>query len=942
MNGGPRGAPEVTPGLWWTRLGATSYHGGMGCAFTSPPRFGLGLALAGVCLLAGTFLPRSVAADETTRSEVGPRGSSLKGARGPLWSLEPLARPDLPSLPPGSDAPASPIDAFVRARLRAEGLEPSPRADRRTLIRRVYFDLIGLPPPPSEIADLLAADDFDAAYARLVERLLDSPAYGERWARHWLDVVHYGESHGYDKDQPRPNAWPYRDYVIRAFNEDRPYGRFIEEQVAGDVLYPDTRDGLEGPGFIAAGPWDLIGHAEVPETKTDGKIARHLDRDDMVTTTLQTFNSLTVQCAQCHDHKFDPISQEDYYSLQAVFAAVDRTDRRYDTDPAVAHKRTELSGRSSDLAARIEEATKTLAKRAGEELEEVDRRIAARASSGKREDAFGYHSNIEPGDQVVKWVQVDLGQTVPLGRVTLHPASDGFNQIGDGFGFPLRYRIEISDDPTFSSGVRRLADHTGADVPNPGISPRTVDAGGAAARYVRVTATRLAPRLNDYIFALAELSATSLNGTNLALGAAVSALDSIEAPVRWQRTNLTDGYFPGAPAVEAPDISALRKQRDELLERTATPAERALLTELRNSLEATRGELGALPPQSLAYVGAVHTGSGAFLGTGGKGGQPRPIHVLPRGDVLKPGAEVGPGALSALRELPARFELPPGHAEGARRADLAHWLSSPKNPLTWRSIVNRIWLHHFGRGLVETPNDFGRMGARPSHPELLDWLAVELRDGGQSIKRLHRLILLSETYRQASAVPPREKDSDNVLLWRMTPRKLEAEAVRDTILAVAGKLRLDLGGPSFQDFVIEKPEHSPHYEYHLHDPEDPRSHRRSIYRFIIRSQPQPFLTTLDCADPSMIVGKRNESLSPLQALGLLNNELVLCMSRHFAERVVRGGGNLREQAARAFLEAMGREASAPELEALTSFAEANGLVNLCRVIFNLNELIFID
>ena len=225
----------------------------------------------------------------------------------------------------------NPIDLFIRAKLDREGLAPSPEADRRTLIRRLYFDLTGLPPTPEEV-DHFIADRHAKAYENLVDRLLDSPSYGERWARHWLDTVHYADTHGYDKDKTRPFAWPYRDYVIRSFNQDKPYSRFVQEQLAGDVLFPDEPDGIVALGFIAAGPWDFVGHAELPIEKTDGLIARYNDRDDMVMTAMSTFQSLTVHCARCHNHKFDPITQKDYYSLQAVFAGVDRHDRPFDSD----------------------------------------------------------------------------------------------------------------------------------------------------------------------------------------------------------------------------------------------------------------------------------------------------------------------------------------------------------------------------------------------------------------------------------------------------------------------------------------------------------------------------------------------------------------------------------------------------------------------------------
>jgi hypothetical protein len=860
------------------------------------------------------------------------------------------------SLPPS--LPSNPIDAFIRAELAERGLQPSPEADRRTLMRRLCFDLVGLPPRPEEI-DAFVSDPDPKAYVRLVDRSLASPHYGERWARHWLDVVHYGETHGYDKDQPRPNAWPYRDYVIRSFNADKPYAQFVQEQVAGDLLAPGTRDGIEALGFIAAGPWDLIGHAEVPESKIDGKIARHLDRDDMVANTIQTFNSLTAQCAQCHDHKFDPIAQLDYYRLQAVFAAVDRADKKFDLDPAVARKRRELDERQAALAARRKETEDRIAARAGQALADLDKQIAAAPKSSTASEAYGYHSQIEPTPDIPKWVQVDLGSSVTLRQIVLHPCKDDFNGIGDGFGFPARYKVELAEDADFSSGVRVLGDFTGQDLRNPKLKPQTLDAAGATGRFVRVTATKLAHRQDDYIFALAELSVLLPNLTNAAAGRPVAALDSIEAPVRWRASNLTDGWYPGVRLEDQRQTDALQEERERLLKLATTSEDTAILAEIERELVAVERDQAQLPSPSVAYVATVHKGSGAFAGTGARGGQPRPIHILARGNVLKPGSEVGPGTLACVPGLPSQFDLPANHAEGERRAALARWLTHPDNPLTWRSIVNRVWQYHFGRGLVDTPNDFGRMGAAPTHPELLDWLALEFRDGGQSLKQLHRLIVTSATYRQVSTIsgatmdnppgsgtprvtPAAEIDADNRFLWRQNRRKLDAEALRDAVLAVAGQLDPRMGGPSFKDFVIERPEHSPHYQYHLHDPEDPQSHRRSIYRFIVRSQQQPFMTVLDCADPSMQVGKRNESVSPLQALALLNNSLMLTMSKHFARELATGPGDLEAKARRGHVLALGRLPTPGEDRTLVYYAATFGLTNYCRLLYNLNEFAFVD
>lgn len=700
------------------------------------------------------------------------------------WSLRPPTRPSPPNLNPEQRRwTRTPIDSFVISKLAAAGLSPSPEADRRTLIRRLYFDLIGLPPSRADVQTFVDDPDPDA-YEKLVDRLLASPRYGERWARHWLDLVHYGDTHGYDKDKPRPNAWPYRDYVIRSLNNDKPYARFVKEQIAGDILFPGDADAIVATGFIAAGPWDLIGHEELPENKMDGQIARHLDRDDMVATTMNTFVSLTVQCAQCHQHKFDPITQQDYYGLQAVFAALDRADRPYDDDPETGRQRQQLQIERNQLAAKLASLQSRVAELGGDELADLDRKIK---------------------------VESDRAREKKL------PESD----------------TELEE-------------------------------------------------------------------------------------LKTARRNL----------VEALDDGKLHR------ELTQTDAN---LAEIKRALE-------KLPPPKVVYAGTVHFGNGNFRGTGPDGGKPREIRVLHRGDITAPAEVARPGSIAAIAHLTNHFALAADHAEGARRVALANWITDVNNPLTWRSIVNRVWLHHFDRGIVDSPNDFGRMGELPSHPELLDWLAVEFRDTGQSLKQLHRLLLNSATYRQSSRHDPRaaQIDSENKLLWRMNRRRLEAEAIRDAALAVSGRLDLAMCGPGFQDFVIEKPEHSPHYQYHLHDARDPRTHRRSIYRFIVRSQQQPFMTILDCADPSMQVAKRNQTLTPLQSLALLNNQFMLAMAESFAVRLEALSSDLSRQIELAYSIALARAPLPNEAERMMQYAREHGLANACRMILNLNEFIFVD
>ncbi len=860
------------------------------------------------------------------------------------WSLRPLTSPSVP-VTTNREWPQTPIDAFISRVHSQHGLRPSPRTDRRSLIRRVTIDVTGLPPTPEQVAAFLA-DRSPDAYGKLVERLLHSPRYGERWARHWLDVVHYGDTHGYDKDKPRPNAWPFRDYVVRALNDDKPFTRFILEQVAGDVLFGDTVDGIVATGLLSAGPWDYIGHAEVPESKFDGQVARNLDRDDMVRTVINSFTSLTVQCARCHDHKFDDVSMEDYYSLQAVFAAIDRADRPYDPDPTAAASRSNLKERRRRAELRLQALQATLSGRGGDPLTKVRKQLDELGRTSPRRTAFGYHSSIATKQNTTKWVQVDLGTSQSLAHVLIVGCHDDFNNIGAGFGFPPRFRIEISDDATFKTGVTALVNHANADHANPGTRPLSFPAKGQRARYIRVTATKLALRTNDYIFALAELAAIGPDHNNLATGRAVTSLDSIEAPVRWTRRNLVDGHYDRVqltPALLA-RLVVLNTTWSRLRTKLLTPDYRAKRAAIDKELAEISTQAARIPKPAMVYTGTVHTGSGAFRGTGHDKGRPRPIHLLARGDIRRRGQLVSPGTADLGHNLPTRFDLPPGHNEGDRRVALARWLTDSRNPLTWRSMANRIWQHHIGRPLVTTPNDFGRMGEEPSHPQLLDWLATRLRDGNGSFKDLHRQILLSATYQQTSSHRGTAStiDADNRLLWRMNRRRIEAEVVRDAVLAVAGRLDGRMYGPGFQDFVIEKPQHSPHYQYHKHDHNDPRTHRRSVYRFLVRSQQQPFMTVLDCADPSRMVARRDETISPLQALAMLNNQFMTTMAEHFARRINSVSNDPAEQIRTAIHLALARPARANEVKLLSAYSLRHGLPNTCRLILNLNEFVFVE
>ncbi len=859
------------------------------------------------------------------------------------WSRNPLTEPSVPAT---DGWVRNEVDAFILHKLRAKNLEPSETASPRVLIRRLTFDLTGLPPSPSEIKifEKECRSDPEHAYEELVDRLLASPRYGERFARHWLDVAKYADTCGYDKDKLRPNAWPYRDYVIRSFNDDKPYDQFVKEQIAGDILYPDTADGILALGFLAAGPWDFIGHVEVPESKMDGKVARNLDRDDMVSNVFNSFCATTIQCARCHEHKGDPIGQDHYYSLQSIFAAVDKADRVYGMDPKVARKKEELLIRQGELSREIAHANKEIKKKGGKKLKELDEQISEHekiAGKAERVPEHGYHSQIVKTANSKKWVQVDLGKREKIASVTMHACYDDFAGIGAGFGFPVRFKIIASNQVDFSRS-EVLIDQTEKKFPNPKLVPVTYKV-NSHARYFRVEAVELTERKNDFIFALAELELFNADDLNLAAGKKVTAEDSIEAPIRWRKSNLTDGKWSKSknPEIQK-ELLALVDDRKNLIESLSSDKERSELSAKEKALEKTEAELKQLPSGKLVYAATTHfKPRGQFKPTEGK---PRMIHVLHRGEVNQPRNPVRPGTFPIFADESWEFALPEVHDEAERRAALAKWIVRKDHPLTWRSIVNRVWQWHFGEPIVGTPNDFGPLGQLPTHPELLDWLAVYFRDSGGSFKKLHKLLVMSETYRQSSIEDEvKEKlDSSNQWLWKMNRRKLSAEEMRDSVLMVSGKLNLEMGGAGFYLFNLEHTAHSPHYYYHKFDPEDEKSHRRSIYRFVVRSQPNPFMTTLDCADSSQSTPKRNETLTALQALSLLNNKFTLVMARHFAGRLAGEEEKITGQIELGFELVAGRPPSVEEQNLLVEYASEHGMANLCRSLFSLSEFAFID
>jgi mono/diheme cytochrome c family protein len=866
------------------------------------------------------------------------------------WALRPIERPAVPVLGEADRGRArGPIDAFLLDRLRREGLSPSDEADSRTLIRRATFDLIGLPPTPEEVAAFLA-DPAPDAYERLVDRLLASPHYGERWARRWMDLAHFAETHGHDQDRIRENAWPYRDYLIDSFNRDKPYARFVREQVAADALYPDEPATTPALGFLAAGPWDESSLRDIREDSLDRQVGHYLDRDDMVATVMSTFVSSTVHCARCHDHKFDPISQAEYYGLQAVFAGVGRADRTYDPDPEVHRLRRELTERRKALAAGDPELLATLEadaiqaevsawaaelqgpripwssliapelkSEAGSVLAiQPDRSILAEGPSPPQEtytitaksDLVGitaFRLELLPDERLpsggpgrnangnLHLTDVEVFQASSSAPDEWRPApiaraASDFDQPGWGVA------AAVDGDPKTAWGI-----HPEVGKPHEGVFEFREDVGGSEGVTLR--------------FVLRQT-----NPPGHAIGRFRISVASAPRPARV-------GSLPGplAALLEIPPDRRTPEQRREL---------GAIY--LAENLDR---RIAALPP-----VRSVYAAASDFVpdGTHKPTPEPRPVFVLKRGDIRNPGAPAVPGSLGCVAGLESRFDLP---RDAERRVALANWLSDDANPLTWRSIVNRAWQAHFGRGLVDTPNDFGRMGAAPSHPELLDWLAWTFREEGGSLKALDRRIVTSAAYRQASRHDEVKAavDGDNRLLWRMNRTRLDAESIRDAVLAASGRLDRTMGGPSIRHFNLGPGVHvTPTVDYASYDWDAPGAGRRSVYRFLFRTLPDPFMDVFDAADASQLTPTRNASVTPLQALALLNDPFLIRQSEHLARRVDGLAADARGRVAAAFDLVLGRPPESDEAGQWAAYLAQHGTANFCRMLLNSSEFLFVD
>ena len=681
------------------------------------------------------------------------------------WAFVDVERPRIPG---GGES--HPVDAFLEARLREHGLERSGAADRRTLARRLYLDLTGLPPSPAQVQEFVR-DDSENAWPTLVDRLLESPHYGERWGRHWLDLVHYADSGGYERDFDWPSMWRYRDYVINAFNNDKPYDRFIREQLAGDEIAPESTEANIATGYLR-----MVLDNNIKDERT-----RMDELDDNVATTAQTFLAVTAQCARCHNHKFDPIPQKDYYRMQAVFFSTIETDYALVPPEEVArHKERNKS---------IDAQRKPLQERLAE-LEKPHRNVL--------------------------------------------------------------FQARLDELPKYY----RTAWETPAEK--------------------RTKAQRLNARQVDALYKQIEPAA---------ILAKMAAQDRAEYDTVKQR------------------IQDLESARPE-----PYPTARTISEDSRD---------------------------------------PLPSYFLHRGDPGTKGSHMEPGVLTvAARAEPAFGPAPPEAKTSWRRKHFADWIASPDNPLTARVMVNRIWQHHFGEGIVRTPSNFGKTGMRPSHPDLLDWLAAEFVESGWSIKHMHRLMLTSEAYRMASLDLPGNlaKDRDNRYFWRQSRSRHEVEVIRDQMMAVAGTLNRTIGGPAVRPYIDPTLfQSSTDRTWPGLAIGDPDSWRRSLYVFSKRSIRYPMFEAFDQPDMVSSCSRRTRSTVAPQALLLMNNAEVLLQAKHFAQRVqLEAGAEPGAQVEYAFELALARRLSASEMAQALPFLESTptGLVDLCQTLFNLNEFLY--
>ena len=863
------------------------------------------------------------------------------------WSLQPLAKID--SQKQGT------IDAFIDARLKKADLKRAGEASKRVLIRRLSFDLLGLPPTPDQV-DAFLKDTSPDAYEKLVDQFLASPHYGERWARHWLDVVRFGESNGFEYDQPRNNAWHYRNWVINALNQDMPYDEFVRMQLAGDVLHPGDPQAIAATGFLVAGA-----HNTTLPSSSKMRISMAQDEmEDTIGVIGQSFLGLTTNCGRCHEHKFDPVSQQDYYELAAALAGVKHGERTVKNVPtSVQQQRLKEIGLQLAAIDQLSDAIQ----------QPVRAKIIAERKVGKSTGPL-------PPKAYATW-EFDGDLKDRLG--SLHAKANGGATIVDGF-LKVDGKSAYANTPTIpiALGERTLEAWVQLD-------SLTQRGGGVIS--IQTTNGGV---FDAIVFGEKEPKkwmAGSNAFTRYRPFGGKEETDATERPVHMAIVFKNDGtitayrdgqpygkpYRPGAMQRFAANTAQIvfglrhgtpganrmlagRIQRAQLYDRALTAQEIAASAGVADSNYVPESQILArisdVDRKKIADLNAQTTQLTSEKNRIGNtesqkmytcvSSNPGPTYLY-RGMVADPKQIVSPSGLRAIPGIGGDFELSPKSSDADRRKKLASWITHRDNGVFSRVIVNRLWHYHFGLGLVDTPNDFGFNGSKPSHPELLDWLAQTLKKNDYRLKAIHRLIVTSATYRQSSTpnAVAAKIDASNRLLWRKSPQRLEAEAIRDAVVSVAGQLNPEIGGKGYRDVRHFQFKGSNFYEVLPETGVEKR--RRTVYRFMPRGGRNPFLDTFDCPDPSATAPKRATTTTPLQALALMNNALVLQMSDLLAERVSREvGTNVDKQVAKVYQLAYGREADADEIESVLKFVEKHGLPAFCRVVFNSNEFVVVE
>ena len=772
------------------------------------------------------------------------------------WSLQPISRPATPE-------GIHPVDYFVGKQLGEKRLQLSPVANREVLLRRVTLDLIGLPPTVKELNDFCTDKrPTPIAFAAVVERLLASPRYGERWAQHWLDVIRWAETVGFETNTERPAAWHYRDWVIAAFNRDLPYDRFIRDQLAGDVTGADA-----ALGFLVSGP--ALQPGQIGRDEEAMRSARQDELDEVIRTVSQAMLGLTIGCARCHDHKFDPILQKDYYGMQAVFAGLRYGNRR-------------LRGTENDAWTAKVPAARAKVQQLQTELNALSKKHALRPPLASVQT-----ESFEP--VLTQSVRMKIAATANGAAASIYEF-EAWTPQKQNAALASTGAVPSASSFALANQTRHFENLNDGSVNRRQSFPWVAASAGPAWFSI------------NFPKPVRLQSVTWHNGSSIPADYVIEVLrpDNV-----WQPIADTTDRLPRTDDRRAPDKVKLSGMDADQV--------KSIMAHIGQLRKAQR-ELARLNagPQTFAANFAA----------------PDPTWLLRRGDPMQRLEELPPSIPGVLGKL-----QPKDPTEPARRLALAQHLTRPDHPLTARVLVNRVWQKHFGAGLVDTPSDFGKMGNAPSHPQLLDWLASEFVRQGWSLKQLHRRILTSRTYQQANRPNAKASriDADSRLLWRFPPRRLEAEAIRDSMLQISGKLNLQTGGRGF-DFFNQRGGLS---DYHSKETFEADGWRRMIYAHKVRMQAVDIFGAFDCPDAGQMKPRRTRSITPVQSLSLLNSPFSNRQAGFFAARVRREAGeNPEAQVTHAFRLATARDPNPRELATLTTLAKNHNLEQACRVLFN--------